>query len=243
MNKTQKLTLQIFIPLTLIIILMIYLIPDSNLLHYSKFACTVGLLIFALNIRSQGMTWLMLKVAFLLSALGDFFLAAMKAIDKNFDGSLYGIGFFLLAYVFLILGFQKFGDEWNRKNIRKELPILIPLLLIVGIFFVTMHQYLGGIMIPISILFALTITYMTWTAITTLTRGWFKKSSATLIGIAAIMIFISDFAVAYEIFLPAFENPPAWIEALVRGTFTPAWTLFLIVLADLNTGENKEKNR
>lgn len=243
MNKTQKLALQIFIPLTLMTILMIYLIPDSNLLHYSKFAGTVGLLIFAITIKTKGMTWFMLKIAFFLSALGDFFLAAMKAIDKNFDGSLYGIGLFLLAYIFLIMAFQKFGDEWNKKNIWKELLLLIPLLLIVGIFFVTMYQYLGGIMIPISILFAITITYMTWTAITTIKRGWFKKSSAVLISIAVVLIFISDFAVAYEIFLPAFENPPAWIEALVRGTFTPAWTLFLLVLADVKTGENKKKNR
>lgn len=242
MNKTRKLALQIFIPLTLIIILMIYLIPDSNLLHYSKFAGTVGLFIFALGIKTEGMIWLLLKIAFFLSALGDFFLAAMKAIDKNFDGSLYGIGLFLLAYVFLIMTFQKFGDEWNRKNIWKELFLLIPLLLIVAIFFVTMYKYLGGIMIPISILFAITITYMTWTAITTITRGWFKKSSALLIGIAVILIFISDFAVAYEIFLPSFENPPAWIEALVRGTFTPAWTLLLLVLADVKIGDNKEKN-
>jgi hypothetical protein len=220
----------------------IYLIPDSNLLHYSKFAGTVGLFIFALNIKTKGMTSLMLKIAFFFSALGDFFLAAMKAIYKNFDGSLYGIGLFLLAYIFLILAFQKFGNVWNIKNIWKELIIFIPLLVIVGIFFVTMNQYLGGIMIPISILFAITITYMTWTAITTLTRGWFKKSTATLIGIAAVLIFISDFAVAYEIFLPAFYNPPAWIEALVRGTFTPAWTLLLLVLADVKSGENKEKN-
>lgn len=235
MNKTQKLALQIFIPLTLIIIFMIYLIPDSNLLHYSKFAVTVGLFIFALSIKTKGMTWLMLKIAFFLSAFGDFFLAAMKAIDKNFDGSLYGIGLFLLAYIFLILTFQKFGDDWKRSSIWKELFLLIPLLLIVGIFFVSMYKYLGGIMIPISIFFAFTITYMTWTAIATLKRGWFKKSSAALIGIAAILIFISDFAVAYEIFLPAFENPPAWIEALVRGTFTPAWTLLLLVLADVKT--------
>ena len=242
MNKTQKLALQIFLPLTAIIILMIYQIPDSDLVQYMKFASTVALFIYALCIKTEGMTKLMLKIAFLFSAIGDFFLAAMKAIDKNFDGSLYGIGLFLVAYIFLIIAFQKFGEGWKLNNLKKELLILVPLLFIVGVFFVTMHQYLGGIMIPISILFAITITYMTWTAITTLSRGWFKRAIAMMIAVAALLIFFSDFAVAYEIFLPAFDNPPAWIEALVRGTFTPAWTLLLVVLGDVKISENSEKN-
>lgn len=229
MNKDQKLTLLIFIPVTLLIVALIYLLPGNNIVHYAEFASTVLLFLFAINKKTENKQKILIQIAFLFSVIGDFFLAAMKAINKEFDASLYGIALFLIAYLFLIAAFQK-----NFSLSKKEIIVAIPLLAVVAYFFYGMHMYLKGIMFPISILFAATITYMAWTAITSLFRGYFSKKVAIIIALAAVLIFFSDFAVAYEMFLPAFKNQPIWLEALVRATFIPAWMLFLVVLSEDN---------
>lgn len=238
MNNIQKTTLAALTSLTLITVILIFIIPDSNLIQYIKFAATLVLTLVALATRTGDRTSSLMKIAFIFSLIGDFFLAIVKVIDKEFPRDLFGIGLFLVAYLFLIAAFRQ-GKVPVRKT---EYLYLLPLAGTAGAFFITMHQYLKGIMIPLSIVFAITIVMMTWTAIGVRKRTDLGATGAKLLIAGALLIFISDLTVAYEMFLPAFINPPAWMEAIIRATFTPAWTLFLLVIQERKTGEKQENN-
>jgi hypothetical protein len=45
-------------------------------------------------------------------------------------------------------------------------------------------------------------------------------------------MFISDMFVAYSIFHPDFKEFILWKENLIWGTYVPAWTFLMIVVAE-----------
>lgn len=225
MKTKQKNTLAAMLALTFLASLM-HLLGAGNLpTALVEYSSTLLLFLLALGAgRTKGVS-LPVKLAFFFSLIGDLFLAVLPNLIPGFSGSLPGMGFFLLAYVALSAAF------WKNVGIAsgEKRTALILLLLLAG-YLTLILPWVEGFMQTALVAFCLVIAFMAWMAVTTLLRGWFTRRASWLIAIGAMSIVISDMIVGLVLFHPVFADPSPWIKILIRFTYTPAWTLFLLML-------------
>jgi hypothetical protein len=219
--------LAVFLPLTLLTVILMYFRPDSDIVKYVKFTSTLLLFTAAIAVKKQSKEQKIMAVGFVFSLIGDFFLALLPALPINLDGTMLGIGSFMIAYIFLISAFQK-----NLRIGWAEIVIAIPFFGILICFFATMYMNIKGLMMIAAILFSITIFYLAWNAVSSIFWKYFKLKVALQIALFAILIFSSDLAVAYEIFHPAFQKNVVWLAIFVRVTYTMGWTILLSVLCE-----------
>ena len=231
MKNIQKIILSVLLALTFLACLMHLLGAGDIITAMVEYSSTVLLFILAVaSGRSEGVG-LPVKLAFFLSLIGDLFLAVLPNLIPGFSGSLSGMGFFLLAYVALS------GAFWKNMTIGKKekKTALVLILLLTGYLALTL-PWVGGFMQTALVAFCLVIAFMAWMAVSTLYRGWFAPRAAWLIAAGAASIVISDMVVGLVLFHPAFADPSPWIKIFIRLTYTPAWTLFLLMLFEEKVG-------
>jgi hypothetical protein len=227
MNKIQKILLAIYLPYTVLIIILVHLFLNNDFAQYVKYASSISqflIVMFTLKKypEQKTMAW-----AFLFMLLADFFLVfstTIHAIKISLDSI--GMGFFLVAYVFLVVVYQK-----NFKIGKQE---LIAAFLIFGTllaFMALLIPHIKGIMLVLTLVFGFGLSYMAWAAVCTLFRNYYTKRTAQLIALSGLLMYISDLAVALAMFHPYFAgafNP--WLDTLIWLTYLPSWMLLNIVI-------------
>lgn len=98
--------------------------------------------------------------------------------------------------------------------------------------FLSLQQYAKGFMYLAAIITGIILCFAGMAMVSTLFRGYFSKKLAWMIALAGCIMFISDMFVVYSIFHPDFKEFILWKENLIWGTYVPAWTFLMIVVAE-----------
>ncbi|SFG28424.1 hypothetical protein SAMN05660649_01269 [Desulfotomaculum arcticum] len=229
MNSIQRKLLYIFLPMTLVIVLLDNLFSGAAFVNYIKYATIIALFLFTLRIRKRYIGQLYVNIAIFFIVAADFFLVFCDTVPGVRDKLvIWGVLAFLFAYSFLILAFQKsFKAGW-----RELLAALFVLILFISNY-VTLWPHVSGLMLYGGTFFFIVLCYMTWICICTLFWYHYRPGVSLRIALAGCLILISDIGVSQSFFNPAFQhqfNPG--LASLIWATYIPAWTLIATTIAE-----------
>jgi hypothetical protein len=234
MNLTQKV---IFAMLMVLLtgILVLSHVPVDNLAAkgVAKYALIATIFTASLFATKPTRIHKILGLAIIFLFIGDFFLVFLWNVLSNFSDILLivkicGMAGFLSGYVCLIWVYTR-RFSFAIKDILAAIPVLavvIPVLII-------LVPRVSGAFLIFALVFALVVSFMAWSAICTLRRGYYSKKVAVRFALAGFLMFLSDMGVAFIMFYPGMENFP-WLENEVWITYIPAWTLILITTYEDN---------
>lgn len=228
MNNIQRALLAIYLPLTLLFLVLDNLYPGESFVSYIKFATIITLFLVAFCIKKKYKEQKLMTLAILFVTIGDFFLVYCRNIKELSNIVVpFGMLGFMVAYLSLILAFQK-----NFKIGLGELLALVPVL---GIFIpncIVLYPYITGSIFYGVTIFSLVICYMTWTTISTLFRGYYNPIVSRYIALSGFLMLICDLGVANSLFNPAFAGKfIPWLKNIIWGAYVPAWTLIVFIIA------------
>lgn len=228
MNRTQRILAVTYGAVT-ILILLCHLIYTKNapslILTFTVRASMVAL---AFLLPTAFREKKRLRAAFFFTLVSDFFFIFVKLYNPDMPNrEMYGMMGFILAYFFLT---WTFSDRLRLG--RRELLTFLPFITIFLILFMTLRQYASGFMYPVGIGIGLMLSITGMATVSTTFRGYFTKRAALFIAIAGAMMFFSDLFVAYSIYHPAWKEFMLWKENMIWGTYVPAWTMLLLLMAE-----------
>ncbi len=145
------------------------------------------------------------------------------------------LGFFA-AYGILSYLFSR-----NFSLGRQDFFKLIPVLIVISPVAYIIIPYLQGVQLAGALVFALLLSFMAWSGLCTLHRGYFKRSVAMKFALAGFLMFASDMGVTFSLFYPGLTRQDPWLGNFIWITYIPGWTLLLLTLFETNL--ICEKNR
>jgi hypothetical protein len=229
MIRLRKKMLLVYLLLTLLIVVFDHLYPGENWVRFFKFSTMLSLALIVFGgRRPKGLIgW-----AVLFMVLGDFFLnycAVFPGLARRLIP--FGLVGFAISYFLLTLAFRgrfKFG-------IGELFLLLVVLSLLLPLFFELYPYFMGRFYFYGLLIFGLLLGYMAWTLMSTIFRIDHKHRVSCYVALAGFFILVSDVAVAHSLFNPAYIGLfIPWLENLIWITFVPAWTLLVIVSAELD---------
>jgi len=223
MNNTQRILPVIYLLFAILIFFFMSINPEEIMLQYLKLTVMITLFLSVLIMRKKYREQKIMVLAFFFMVIGDYFFV----IAKN---DILGIGLFLISYIVLIAAFQR-----NFKVGRAEKFMAIPIVaFFLYVILTLLLPYAKGPMFIGTLVFGAVLCYMTWTALCTIPRRYFKPGIARIIAVAAVILFFSDMGVAYEIYHPQFSGHVLWLNNFVRGSFIFGWTLLAMAVSAEN---------
>lgn len=231
MNKTQRSLLIIYIPITLLILILHNISSKQNMVLYLKYTIMISLFLSAISMQKKFHEQKIMALSFLFLVVADFFLVFANTIDNwKIDFSPFGAAGFLFAYLCLIVAYQK-NFKVGKEEILTALPILIVFLYVV----MSLQLYVKGSMLLGTLVFGMVLCYMTWTSICTIFRSYFKPKLAWLIAISGSLMFICDIGVAFSRFHPLYSKTYVpWLANIIWATYIPGWTLLAVIISEKN---------
>ncbi len=230
MNNAQRVLLSVYLPLTVFILILDNFFTGYDLVQYVKYITVVTLYLAAQWVNKIGNEQQLMSLALLCVAIADLFLVLLPTIT-GFDYTVAGSAGFAAAYLCLIGA--------NRKNYRIGVGEVISAILLVSISLAVLAT------LPLSeipvwklvgvLCFGVILNYMAWTSICTIFRRYYRIKIALLLAISAILMLVSDLAVAYVHFnlqYTALYQP--WMQNVVWAAYIPAWTLLAVVISEDN---------
>ena len=231
MNNTQRILLVIYLPITLLILILDNIYPKEDMVLYLKYTIMITLFLSAITMQKKFREQKIMALSFFFLVVADFFLVFINTIDNlKLNFSALGVIGFLFAYICLIVTYQK-----NFKVGKEEIIVAIPIEIIFIYVFISLQPYVKGLMFIGALIFLSVLCYMTWTSICTIFRGYFTKKSACLIAISGILMFICDIGVAFSRFHPIYSKMYVpWLTNIIWTTYIPGWTLLVVVICEKN---------
>jgi hypothetical protein len=229
MNNTQRILLVIYSTLTVSIILVHNICPKENVGFYLKYIIMISLFLSAIIMRKKFSEQKLMALSLFFLVVADFFLVFISTIDKmKIDLSPIGAAGFLFAYLCLISAYQK-----NFKVGKQEIITAAAILIICIYVFISLQQYVKGIILIGALIFWLVLCYMTWTSICTIFRKYFNKKISWIIAISGVLMFICDMGVAFSRFHPLYSNSYVpWLANLIWVTYISGWTLLAVIISE-----------
>lgn len=230
MSNSQRTLLAVYLPMILLILIFDHLYPGADMVNYLKYTVMITLFLSVTSIRKKYPEQRTMALAFLFMVIADFFLVLSPTFHLEVDLSPLGIGGFLLAYLCLITAYQK-----NFKLGRVELLSALPIALVFFWVYLTLWPYVHGLMLIGTSIFGIVLCYMTWTAVCTVSRGYFSPGAARLLALSGILMFICDLGVAMSMFhpLPTQVFVP-WLKNIIWAAYVPGWTILAVVINEEN---------
>ena len=228
MNRTQKFLALFYGVATGLILLShtVYGKGDPSL--YLTFGVRATMVLAAWLLTTRLRERYLLRLAFLFTLVSDYFFILAQVFDESMPNrQLYGMLGFILSYLFLILAFSR-----QMKFGHRELMTFLPFGLIFLYLFMNLQKFATGFMLQAGIGIGVILSLAGMTMVSTLYRGLYTRRAAWMIALAGFLMFFSDLFVAYSIYDPAFANFMLWKENLIWGTYVPAWTLLLLLMAE-----------
>lgn len=231
MNNTQRVLLSIYLPITFLILVLDNVFPGIDIVWYLKYTIIITLFLSALTIRKKFREQNIMALSLFFVVAADFFLVYSLTL-KNLKINLipFGITGFLLAYLCLIVAYQ--------KNFRVEKEEFITAVFIIVIFLlVSLHliPHIKGVMLIETLIFWFVLCYMTWTSICTIFRKYYNAKIARLIALSSILMFICDIGVAYGLFYPVYsEFLITLVKNIVWAAYILGWTFLTIIISEEN---------
>jgi hypothetical protein len=228
MNNTQKTLLAVYLPLTLLLLIFDHLYPAADMVQYLRYTVMITLFLSVTSMSKKYQEQRIMAIAFFFVVIADFFLVFSTTWHLSIDLSPLGGMGFLLAYLCLIAAYQRnFRIGWP------EVLSAIPIALIFFWVFLILKPYVQGPMLIGALLFGIVLCYMTWTAVSTVYRGYYSPKIARLLALSGSLMFISDMGVAISMFHPDYAGVfVPWLKNFVWATYVPGWTLLALVISD-----------
>ncbi|MDD4801957.1 MAG: lysoplasmalogenase family protein [Syntrophomonas sp.] len=228
MNNAQRILLATYLPFTLLILILSYFYYQSDIIASIKVVIVSALSLSAISMKKSCREQKIVALAFIFMAAGNFYFLVAINIGNCLPVSLIvGTACFLLAYLCLIAAFHK-NARWGKMEYLVAILIFVIFLMVT----VTLLPYIKDIMIIGLLIFGTVLCYMTWNAIGTVNRMYFKPKINKLIALSAGLIFASDIGVAYKMFYPLSTVSLIWLNGFVWGTFLIAWTFLAIFIGE-----------
>lgn len=229
MNNTQKMLFIIYLPFTLLIFYLDNVFPGAFSVIYLKYTLIITLFLASIVIKKHYIEQKYLSVSLFFVVIADFFLTFSDTLPNvKINTDLFGMAFFMVAYIFLILAFQK-----NFRLRKAEILVAVPLLFVFIFVFFSLYSYVKFSMLISTLVFGFVLCYMAWTAICTLFRRYYRRSVALLIALAGTLIFVSDMGVAFGLFHPAYAGTfVPWLKNIIWTTYIPAWTILTAIISE-----------
>jgi len=234
MNRWQKTVFAVIMVQLLSILILFHLLTDNyRALGIAKYAVISSIFIASFFQKRPTREHILLFSAILFLWVGDFFLILAGTLPGVSPNDLWVkvggmIGFFI-AYFSLIFAYNR-----NVTFGAKDLMAMIPVLLVVVPVFFILTPHTQGLMTLWALVFTFFLSYMAWSAICTIHRGYYKRKYAIRFAIAGYLMFLSDMGVGFSFFYPGLHRNMPWLGTEIWLTYIPAWTLILI-----NLSENK----
>lgn len=228
MNTTQKILLALYLPATVLILIFDHLYPGADMVLYLKYITMVTLFLFTRIIRKKTREQRIMALSFFFMVIADFFLVFSDTIDGlTMNTTPFGIAGFLLAYLCLITAYKK-KFKVGKREVIAAIPVVIIFLWVV----ISLYQYIKGPMLIGTLIFGMVLCYMTWTAISTIFRGYYNPKIAWVIALSGSLMFICDMGVAFSLFQPYFSQVHVpWLKNIIWGACIPGWTLLAVIIS------------
>ncbi|MGD9676982.1 MAG: lysoplasmalogenase family protein [Vulcanibacillus sp.] len=221
----------IYFPITLLILSFDRYYPGEDMVQYLKYTVMITLFILVFILRKNFLEQRIMAASFFFLVIGDFFLVFSTTLD-NLDVNITSFGTigFFIAYIFLIVAYQK-----NFKVGKAEIITAIPVVMIFLYVFVSLRPNVDGLMLIGILMFGIVLCYMTWSAICTIYRKYYKLKTALLIALSGILMFTCDIGVAYSQFYPLYsEAYVPWLKNIIWAAYIPGWTLLAVIISEKN---------
>lgn len=229
MNKTQKVLLAVYLPVTALILILDRYMPAAVPVYYFKFAAITSLFITATFIKKTCRPQVLLNLSLFFIVIADFFLVFAETIPSLKGHTfLLGMGGFMAAYLLLIAVFRKHSKTGPCRPVA-AFPVLTVFLPV----FAVLVQHINGLMLWAALLFSAVLCVMAWSAIATLCSGCYSPKASRLMAAAGFLAFICDMGVALAHFHPLFAGRfVPWLENIIWAAYVPAWTLIVLLIAE-----------
>jgi hypothetical protein len=231
MNNTQKVLLSIYLPITFLILVLDNVFPGIDIVWYLKYTIIITLFLSALTIRKKFREQNIMALSLFFVVAADFFLVYSLTL-KNLKINLipFGIIGFLLAYLCLIVAYQK-----NFRVGKKEIITAVFIIVIFLLVILHLIPHIKGVMLIETLIFWFVLCYMTWTSICTIFRKYYNAKIARLIALSSILMFICDIGVAYGLFYPVYsEFLITLVKNIVWAAYILGWTFLTIIISEEN---------
>jgi len=222
----------IYIVIACLLMFMDLLFPAALISYYLKFLTTCSLFFISCFQRKRFKEQKLMFTAQLFVVIADYFFVLTRGLKGGQlppINQVLGTICFLIAYVFLI-------KAWRPSRLKKItfIEIFIALILL-SIYWPTvkiLESHLQPLMRIGVFIFGFVLYILAWTGICTRFRAYYGKHTSTLIGLASLLIFISDLAVAHASLNPIFAGRfVPWLSALIWITYVPAWAIIVTIIS------------
>jgi hypothetical protein len=224
----------IMVQLVAILFLQYILVNNDAAFGIVKYTLITTIFIASIFLPKPTSTHKILGLAILFLFIGDFFLVFIWLVflGLSSDSLIVKVGGmlgFLSAYACLIWVYTR-KLRFAVRDLLYALPVLAVL---IPILVMLLPRVSGPFMI-VALIFALTVSFMAWSAICTIKRGYYTRTVSIRFAIAGYLMFLSDMGVALVFFYPGMQTNVTWLLNEIWITYVPAWTLIL-----MNIMENK----
>lgn len=149
MNNTQRILLVIYIPITVLILILDNIYPKEDIVLYLKYTIMITLFLSAITMQKKFCEQKIMALSLFFLVVADFFLVFVNTIDNlKLNFSEFGVTGFLFAYICLIIAYQK-----NFKVGKEEIIIAT----LIGIIFlyvvISLQPYVKGLMLIGTLIF------------------------------------------------------------------------------------------
>lgn len=231
MQKNQKQLLTVYLPITMLFILLDNLCPEVPWVNYLKFVSIISLFLVALRTVKHHAEQKILTAALFFVAVGDFFLVFCKTFFDSSERTLpFGILGFTIAYLLLIAAFRKGGKiGWPRA------AAAVPILALAVPAVLRLFPHIEGILKYGLTIFIIILCFTSWTCLCTIWEGYYSRQSSGRIALAGILMLICDLGVGLSLFDPNFSGEFVnWLKNIIWGSYVPAWTLIVMTVQEKN---------
>lgn len=227
MNNSQRTLLSLYIPITVLILIFDWIYPKAEMVDYIRYIAIIALALSTLVVKKHTLEQKTMSFSFFFVVISDYFLVFSKTID-GIGKSLapFGIIGFTLAYICLITSYHK-----NFKVGKAEIMTAVPIAAISGAVYINLLDFMTQSIAIVAFVFGIVLSFMTWNAVNTLFRSYYRKKVSAVIAISGIMMYICDIGVAFSLFHPYYSSVyvPLYVN-IVWGAYALGWTLLAVVI-------------
>lgn len=229
MRFTKTAMLAVYLPITAGILVLDWLLPNSDVVVCLKFGTMISLFLFAVLTRKKTTEQKIMAAAYYFLVIGDFFLVCSEALHfKAANTAMFGGAAFFCAYLCLIAAYHK-----NFSPSLKEAAVAAPMITALIVVVVFLKPFISGAILTGVVIFGVCLCFMTWSAVCTLFRGYYSKQTARLIAVSACLMLLCDIGVGLCHFYPhPTDGIYPWLKAVVWAAYVPGWTLLIIVIRE-----------
>lgn len=229
MNRIQRKLIRIYLPVTLVIVILDIVLDAEQLLWMVKYLAVFSLFLWTLFLPKKTRDQTRLGLSLFFVAAGDAFLYLPLALGYSQSSFIpYGMMMFILAYGCLILVYSQ-GLHLGRF----ETLVAIPCLAVFYLGLTMLWRAGSGPVISLTLVFWGILCTVLWMALCALSKRSPYQAYGKVIALSAVLMVVCDAGVGMGIF---FSAPSTMVYSFAKRiiwlAYIPAWMLIAWLAAE-----------